>query len=201
MTPLRRWSAATVLLSTPLALTPPTHAEDPPPPRPPPHPIRGSVDRVVEKLEEERKAPCGKAIEEGVPCFPVSTEIQGFKVSVRDALGDLGPLRATSPDRPPTRSDLDAFRPGPAATLMNLATFDPGCLGKSLLKSLKGENDVYYLYRVRDVQGERVVLHDRRLDAITYQGDLEFLGRFEGECDALAAYRREERKRPRSGPG
>jgi hypothetical protein len=198
MTPLRRWSAATVLLSTPLAFAPPARAEDPPPPSP--RPISGSVDRVVDKLEEERKGPCRKAIEEGVPCFPVSTEIQGPKVSVRDSLGDLGPAKATSPDRPPTRDDMDAFRPGPIGTVMNFATLDPGCVGKSVLKSLQGKNDVYYLYRVRDVHGERVVLHDRRLNAITYQGDLEFLGRFEGECEALAAYRRQERRLPPIGP-
>ncbi len=95
---------------------------------------------------------------------------------------------------------MGAFRPGPTATLMNFVTFDPGCVGKSLLKSLKEKNDTYYLYRVRDVQGERIVLQDRRLNALTYQGDLEFLGRFDGECNALAAYRREDRKLPRGGP-
>ncbi len=185
-----------MLLSTPLAFGTPAQAEDPPPPRP----IAESVDRVVDKLEEERKAPCRKAIDEGVPCFPVSTEIHGPKVSVRDSLGDLGPAKATSPDRPPTKDDMGAFRPGPTATLMNFVTFDPVCVGKSLFKSLKGKNDTYYLYRVRDAYGERIVLQDRRLNALTYQGDLEFLGRFDGECNALAAYRREDRKLPRGGP-
>jgi hypothetical protein len=73
-------------------------------------------------------------------------------------------------------------------------TFDPGCVGKSALKKLKGKNDVYYLYRIRDVHGVRVALYDRRLEATTFQGDLEFLGRFDGECDALGAYRQEQRK-------
>ena len=33
---------------------------------------------------------------------------------------------------------------------MILGTFDPTCVGKSVLKKLKGKNDAYYLYRVRD---------------------------------------------------
>jgi hypothetical protein len=73
-------------------------------------------------------------------------------------------------------------------------TLDPGCVAKSALKKLKGKNDVYYLYRIRDVHGVRVALYDRRVDATTFQGDLEFLGKFDGECDALAAYRQEQRK-------
>ncbi len=75
-----------------------------------------------------------------------------------------------------------------------LVKFDPGCVGKSVLKKLKGRNDTYYLYRLRDVHGVRVALYDRRVDATTFQGDLEFLGKFDGECDALAAYRREQLK-------
>ncbi len=198
MNRLRRWSAATVLASTPLAFTAPADPENPAPPTLPPHPISSSVDRVVERLEEERKAPCRKAIDEGVPCFPVSTEIQGPAFSVRDSLSNLGPAGAPRPDRPPTKDELRPWRPGPIGLVVPFVTLDPGCVGKSVLKAFKGKNDVYYLYRVRDAHGERVALHDRRLDAATYQGALEFLGKFEGECEALAAYRREER---RSTPG
>jgi len=77
--------------------------------------------------------------------------------------------------------------------------FDPGCVGKSLLKHIKGKNDTYYLYRMRDVRGEHTALYDHRVDAATFQGDLEFLGRFDGECQALAAYRHEAQKSP-AGP-
>ena len=68
------------------------------------------------------------------------------------------------------------------------------CIGKSALKKLKGKNDTYYLYRLRDVHGERVVLFDHRLDASRFQGDIAFLGKFDGECEALVAYRREQRR-------
>ena len=90
--------------------------------------------------------------------------------------------------------EMGALRPGPVGPLLRAGGFDPGCVGKSVLKRLKGRNDTYYLYRLRDVHGERIALYAHRVEAATFQGALEFLGRFEGECKALAAYRREGRK-------
>jgi hypothetical protein len=89
---------------------------------------------------------------------------------------------------------MQAYRPGPVGPVSAGIGFDPVCVGKSLLKRIKGKNDTYYLYRVRDVHGERVALFDHRLEAASFQGALEYLGRFDGECDALSAYRREDRK-------
>lgn len=182
------------LVATPLALAPAGAADDPPPATLPPRPLTDSIERVVQRLEEERKDACRRAVEAGVPCFPVSTEVSKPEVSVRDSLRDLGPASKPSPHRPPTLDEMKNYRPGPAGEVVPFLKFDPGCVGKSALKRLKGKNDTYYLYRVRDVHGERVALYDRRLDASTFQGALEFLGRFDGECEALAAYRREDRK-------
>jgi hypothetical protein len=182
-----------VLVATPLALAPAVSADDPPPTTLPPRPLTDSIERVVRRLEEERKEACRKAVEAGVLCFPVSTEVSKPEVSVRDSLRDLGPPSKPSPNRPPTLDELKTFRPGPRLVLPGL-TIDPGCVAKSALKRLKGKNDTYYLYRVRDVNGERVALYDRRLDAATFQGALEYLGRFDSECEAVAAYRREDRK-------
>ena len=78
------------------------------------------------------------------------------------------------------------YRPGSTTPTAGV-TVDPVCIGKSALKRLRGKNDVYYLYRVRDVHGERVVLYDHRLDASRFQGDIAFLGQFDGECEAQAA--------------
>lgn len=183
-----------MLVATPLALAPAVAADDPPPTTLSPRPLTDSIERVVRRLEEERKEACRRAVEAGVSCFPVSTEATKPEVSVRDSLRDLGPASKPSPSRPPTLEEMKAFRPGPAGEVVPLVAFDPGCVGKSLLKRLTGKNDTYYLYRVRDVHGERVALYDRRLDASTFQGALEFLGRFDGECEAMAAYRREDRK-------
>ena len=169
-------------------------SEDPPPTTLPPRPISDSIERVVERLEKEREDPCRKTVAEGKPCFPVSTSVRGPEASVRESLGVLLPGTAPSPDRPPTKDGLAPYRPGPVGPVISGVTLDPGCVAKSALKKLKGKNDVYYLYRIRDVHGVRVALYDRRVDATTFQGNLEFLGKFDGECDALAAYRQEQRK-------
>jgi hypothetical protein len=189
------WMVLWLSSAPPAASLPrPVASEDPPPTTLPPRPISDSIEKVVERLEKERADPCRKTMAEGKPCFPVSTIIRGPETSVRESLGILGPGTAHSPDRPPTKGEMAPYRPGPVGQVVPLLGFDPGCVGKSALKKLKGKNDVYYLYRIRDVHGVRVALYDRRLDATTFQGDLEFLGKFDGECDALAAYRQEQRK-------
>ena len=68
------------------------------------------------------------------------------------------------------------------------------CAVKGLLKSLKGKNNTYYLYVVRDTKGERAQLYDHKLDPLNFQGNLDFIGRFEGECAAVAAWRHEDLK-------
>lgn len=206
--PFRRWSAAAVL-ATSLARSLAASADDPPPPADDPtpvgrpsRPISESADRLIRKLDDERRSPCGKTREPvAVPCFPISIEESrpDLKFSVRDSLRDLGPAGKQSPNRPPTQDELKPFRPGPVGPVVPGFGFDPGCVGKSLLKHIKGKNDTYYLYRMRDVRGEHAALYDHRLDAATFQGDLEFLGRFDGECQALAAYRHEAQKSP-AGP-
>jgi hypothetical protein len=167
-------------------------ADEPPPNPAPSRPLREAAARLVQKLEEDKKAPCRKVAKE-VPCFPVSTEQSRpeWTVSVRDSIGDLGPAGKPSPNRPPTLDEMKAFRPGPAALLIPVVRFDPVCTGKSVLKRFRGKNDTYYLYRVRDIRGERVALYGHRLEAATFQGAVEFIGRFDGECEALAAYRHE----------
>jgi hypothetical protein len=164
-----------------------------PSPAPSPRPITESVEKVIDRLEEERKNPCLKAARENIPCFPVKTEEKRFDSSVRESLGIPDPPEKPTPDRPPTREEMGPYRPGSTTPTVGV-TVDPVCIGKSALKKLRGKNDVYYLYRVRDVHGERVVLYDHRLDVSRFQGDIAFLGRFDGECEAEAAYRREQRR-------
>lgn len=185
---------AVLLASVLLALPGAGLAQDRPLPSPSPRPISESVEPVVERMENERTDPCFKAKEEGRPCFPVTATIKGPEYSVRRSLGIIGDKDKPAPGTPPTTNEMREYRPGSRAVPVNLFSFDPGCVAKALLKSLKGKNDVYYLYVVRDTQGERAALYDRKLDAATFQGDLAFVGRFEGECDALAAYRREDLK-------
>lgn len=156
------------------------------------------MEKVIDRLEAERKDPCLKAAREGVPCFPARTERKGYDASVRQSLG----LPDTAPGKPapgpPTRDEMYDHRTAPPAKPAVSATIDPVCVGKSALKKLRGRNDTYFLYRVRDVNGERVILVDHRMDASRFQGDIAFIGQYDGECEAQAAYRREQRRSPPS---
>src|SRR4029453_3891579 len=99
--------------------------------------------------------------------------------SIEEALGQSGP----TPGGAPTIKDMVPYspRPSPAPTpLMLQVTFDPGCVGKSVLKSFMGKNDVYYLYRMRDRQGDRAALLDHKIEPPTFQGGLASLGRSRG---------------------
>ena len=91
------------------------------------------------------------------------------------------------------------YRPHPTPPLIS-KTIDPGCVGKSAWKRLRGKNDTYYLYRLRDVNGVRVVLYDHKVDPYRYQGEIALLGRFDNECDAVAAYLRERNALPPPSP-
>ncbi|HEY8149018.1 MAG TPA: hypothetical protein VIK51_08940, partial [Vicinamibacteria bacterium] len=129
-----------------------------------------SVDRVVNRIEDAREDPCKKAGQEGKPCFPVTTTVRGVEYSVRKSLGLPDPEKSKpAPGGAPTVAEMGPYRPGSRAGALPLpiplVKFDPGCVAKGILKSLKGKNDTYYLYRVRDTHGERVALYDRRLDA------------------------------------
>ena len=144
-------------------------------------------------MENERKDPCLKAKEEGRPCFPVTAIIRGAEYSVRQSLGILG-----DPEKPvhttvPTTSEMKEYRPGSQTPIAGVS-IDPVCAIKGLLKSLKGKNNTYYLYVLRDTKGARAQLYDHKLDPLVFQGDLAFVGRFEGECEAVAAWRHEDLK-------
>jgi len=171
-----------------------------PSPSPSPRPISETAEKVIDRLEAERKDPCLKAARENVPCFPVKSEKKAFDASVRQSLGIPDDPKKPTPDSPPTRDEMDEHRTAPPGKPAVSVTIDPVCVGKSALKRLRGRNDVYYLYRVRDTHGERVILVDRRMDASRFQGDIAFLGKFDGECEAQAAYRREQRRSPPTSP-
>jgi hypothetical protein len=153
------------------------------------------VERVVQRMEDQRADPCKAAVAEGRPCFPVTTVLKGDEYSVRDSLAEaLGPGGPT-PGGAPSVTDMKRYRPGSQTPVAGVS-FDPGCVGKGILKSLKGKNDVYYLYRLRDRQGVRAALFDHKLEPSTFQGELAFLGRFDGECAAVNALRHEELVHP-----
>ena len=163
-------------------------------PSPSPRPVAESIDRVVARIEAEKNDPCLEARRQDVPCFPVRTDLTGPTASVREGLGILGPLEKQSPNRPPTVSEMGPYRENQTSPSLADVSFDPGCVGKMIWKGLRGKNDMYYLYRLRDTAGERVMLYDHRIDASKFQGEIAFLGEFRGECAAISAYERERRR-------
>jgi hypothetical protein len=165
-----------------------------PPKTQPAGPLLQAIDPAVEKWWSENREPCRKPIKLGVPCFPIEIHAEGPIVSVRDSLWDLAPNGRPSEHRPPTAQEMQSVRPAPRSMVAPLMSFDPVCAAKHALKAVEGKNDTYYLYRLRDTSGEHVVLRDRKLDAKAYQGSAEFLGQFDGECAAIAAFRHEDRR-------
>jgi hypothetical protein len=127
----------------------------------------------------------------------VLVEREEPEFSVARSLREFEPDDSASPSRPPTLRETAPFRPGPVRPMATFFTVDPTCVAKSALKRLKGKSDVYYLYRLQDASGERPVLTDRPLDPATYASHpeirYELLGKYEGECAAVAAFRRRER--------
>ncbi len=167
----------------------------PPPTTQAPRPILSAIDPAVEKWWRESREPCNKPINQGVPCFPVEVHAEGPTVSVRESLWNLGSGRKPAERRPPTVEEMAPMRPGPKSTVAGIGVaLDPVCAAKAAWKAAKGRNDTYFLYRLRDAKGEHVVMRDKKLDATTYQGAAEFLGEFHGECEAIAAFRHEDRR-------
>jgi hypothetical protein len=182
------------LVSCLIAIQDLAQAASPPPTTQTPRPLAQAIDPAVDKWWSEAREPCRVPIKLGVPCFPVEVHAEGPSVSVRDSLWNLGPNGKPSEHRPPTTQEMQAVRPGPKSVPVPLVSFDPICAAKHALKAAKGKNDTYYLYRLRDASGEHVVLRDQKLEAKAYQGSAEFLGQFDGECAAIAAFRHEDRR-------
>jgi len=202
-----RWTGVTVLSAVIAAgVSPELHGiderPDPPaeepehPPRPfPPSktPIADSVEAAVERFIRERLSPCGTS--DGVPCFPVTVEVQGRRYSVRETLDDLEfDSSRPVPDTPPTAAEMIQHGANPRPTSAAVG-FDPKaivCKTKQLIEKIQGRSRKYYLYRVWDETGERAVLRDRPLDPNALAGSPHFrylpLGEFGDECEAIRAY-------------
>jgi hypothetical protein len=187
--------------------SPPSPAASPAPARRPRaarrYPIRDSIDRAVEAVLLAHEKPCEWARMMGVPCFPVSVEQEGPRFSVAEALRRY---RSTGSPAPgvPTVSETQRQLSGAPLSASGGVGFDPVCTTKNLLKKLSGKNTTFHLYRMWDARGERPLLTDRVLDPKAYAANLdvhyEYLGQFDGECDAVAAWRKALRKATEKEP-
>jgi hypothetical protein len=166
------------------------------------YPIRDSIDRVLDAVVAAHLKPCDNAQRQGVPCFPVSVEEKGPRFSVAEALRRY---RATGSPAPgvPTVAEIQDQMSGAPQSASGGVGFDAVCTAKNLVRKLSGRSTAFYLYRMRDERGERPFLTDRELDPKAYANPgvhYEYIGRFDGECAAVAAWRRALRESTEPAP-
>jgi len=147
--------------------------------------------------------PCEWARMMSVPCFPVSVEQEGPRFSVAEALRRY---RGTGSPAPgvPTVSEIQHQLSGAPLLASGGVGVDPVCTTKNLIKKISGQSTTFHLYRMWDARGERPMLTDRALDPNTYAANLdvhyEYMGKFDGECEAVAAWRKALRKATEKKP-
>lgn len=158
-------------------------------------PIRDSIDRAVEAVVLKHLRPCGRSEQQGVPCFPMSVEEEGPRFSVAEALRRYRGTGSPAPG-PPTVAEIQSQMSGAPQSASGGAGFDPVCTVKKLFGKLSGTT--FYLYRTWDARGERPMLTDHPLDPKAYAANVAFhyelLGKYSGECEAVAAWRAALRK-------
>jgi len=156
-------------------------------------PIADSIEPAVERFVRERLSPCGGP--GGVPCFPVTLEVEGRRYSVRESLENLQFDDGPVPGAPLTAADMIQHGANPRPTSGSVGA-DPKaivCKTRQLIRKLQGKSRTYYLYRVWDETGERALLRDRPLDPKDPDSPhFEYLplGEFGDECAAMQAYLR-----------
>ena len=186
MSPMRRaWSAVLVASLLKAAASAETL-----PARPRRTPIRDSVDRVIDRVVLAHLGPCQLAGRDGVPCFPISIDRER-RYSVADSMRSYRGTGAASPSVP-TTADIQGQMSGAPQSASGGAGFDPVCTVKNLVKKLSGNGTTYYLYKTWDARGERPMMTDHKLEPFEYQSSpgfrFEYLGSFDSECAAVAAW-------------
>ncbi len=138
-----------------------------------------------------------------VPCFPVEVEQEGPRFSVAEALRRYRGTGAPAPGVP-TVAETQRQLSGAPLSASGSVGFDPVCTTKNLVKKLSGRNTRFHLYRMWDAKGERPLLTDRVLDPKSYAANLnvqyEYMGEFDGECEAVAAWRKALRRATEDEP-
>lgn len=186
MSPKRRaWSAVLVA-----SLLPTAASAQALPARPRRTPIRDSVDRVIDRVVLAHLGPCQLAGRDGVPCFPISIDRER-RYSVADSMRSYRGTGAASPSVP-TTADIQGQMSGAPQSASGGVGFDPVCTVKNLVKKLSGNGTTYYLYKTWDARGERPMMTDHKLEPFEYQSSpgfrFEYLGSFDSECAAVAAW-------------
>jgi hypothetical protein len=182
----RAWLAVPVLVLPALAA-----AQDRAPSRARGTPIRDAIDRVVEQVVLAHLAPCDLASRSGIPCFPSGIENGGPRFSVAEALrryrGTGGPAPGV-----PTVAEIQGQMSGAPQSASGGVGGDPVCGLKNVWKKVRGKGTTYHLYRTWDERGERPLMTDHPLVPEDYRANpqfhFEYIGQYDGECAAVAAW-------------
>jgi hypothetical protein len=186
------------------AATAPTATEAKKPARRRRRPVSESVEKAVDEVMQRHYDPCAAAAQKGVPCFPSRVDVVGPRFSVAEAMRKYRPDGRRAEGAPITASDMRGQMGGAPLSASGGASFDPVCTVKSLIRRMSGTGK-FYLYSLSDGRQQRPVLTDRKLDPAVYasnpQARYEYLGEFSGECEAIAAWRKELREDVAPPPG
>lgn len=130
----------------------------------------------------EDSASCASAEQSKEPCFPAGVALEGPRYSVAESLNAIdprGPPDTTAPSLDGGKSNRGGM------------SFDPVCTAKQVLGLVKGRS--YSVYRVSDGTGAHAAIFETtaRLPA---NGAYELFGTYTDPCEAVAAFRRIERK-------
>ena len=175
----------------------PTPKKTPAPVRRRRRPMSEAIEKAVDEVMQRHYDPCAAATQKGVPCFPSRVDVVGPRFSVAEAMRKYRPDSRRAEGAPITASDMHAQMGGAPLSASGGASVDPVCTVKSLIRRMSGTGK-FYLYSLSDGHQERPVLTDRKLDPAVYASNpnarYEYLGEFSGECEAIAAWRKELRE-------
>lgn len=157
-------------------------------------PMSEAVEKAVDEVMRRHYDPCALASQKGVPCFPTGVDVVGPRFSVADAMRKYRTDGRRAEGAAITASDMREQMGGKPLSQSGGVSLDPICTVKSLIRRMSGTGK-FYLYSLADGRGEhRPVLTDRKIDAAVYatnpQAVYEYLGEYQGECEAIAAWRK-----------
>jgi len=156
-----------------------------------------AIEKAVDEVMRRHYDPCATALQRGVPCFPTGIEVEGMRYSVADSMRKYRPDGSRAEGAAITHSDMREQMGGAPLSDSGGVSVDPVCTVKSLIRRMSG-NGKFYLYRLSDGQQERPVLTDRKIDLAVHASNpearYEYLGEYSGECEAIAAWRKQLRE-------
>ena len=200
-TPASQPSAAK---DTDTAAPAPTASETKKPARRRRRPVSESVEKAVDEVMQRHYDPCAAAAQKGVPCFPSRVDVVGPRFSVAEAMRKYRPDGRRAEGAPITASDMQRADGWRAALRERRGVGRPGLHGQVADPPHERHGQVLPLQplgRAPAAAGaHRSQARPRRLRQQS-TGALRVPREFSGECEAIAAWRKELREDVAPPPG